>query len=566
MAIPQYTCEDYERDHTDRHLLHAVVAKWARERPDHTAIIEFETGRQFTYRQFDDATTLWALRLVELGYRPGDFLATMLPLTVEHVFLEYACFKIGVIHAPLDTRLKSDEVVRSLSLIRAKGFVMSGRTPAMDFTPVAEAVRSSCDYIEHLVQFGEDGSLAHGALPARTLMDVGLATRENAALVRQFEEFSRAIQPTDGAQVIYTTGSTGFPKPALLSHRNITSQNLCLAGGCGWFDIERMLVNLPPSHVGCQGEELMTTFFTGGTAVILNRFDAEKSLQAVQQYQVQSIGQIPSMFQMQWQLANFAQYDLATLRSAMFGGQQVTRPFVQRLCEMVPAVATGLGMTEMAGFVTYTGLTTDVDYLVNGVGWPMPITPLSIRRPMNPDGTAGDELPKGETGEICFTGPQVFIAYVGNPEAYHQTVSREGVCYTGDLGHVSERGLVLCGRSKLMIKPKGYCVHPAQVEQHFAELEADVGACGAVGQPHDLIGEAIVLFVAAKAGGQPSRSRLEEHAQRLTSYMRPTHYVLLETGGMPLNRVGKTDYQRLKQLAADEVDRLRALGKWDERA
>jgi acyl-CoA synthetase (AMP-forming)/AMP-acid ligase II len=268
------------------------------------------------------------------------------------------------------------------------------------------------------------------------------------------------------------------------------------------------------------------------------------------------------MFQVEWQLPDFAQYDLSSLRSAMFGGQQVTRPFVERLCQMLPAVATGLGMTEMAGFVTYTGLTNDVDYLVNGLGWPMPITPLTIRRPMNTDGTAGDELPNGETGEICFTGPQVFIAYVGNPDAYRQTVSKEGVCYTGDLGYISPRGLVLAGRSKLVIKCKGFQVHPAQVEQHFAELATEVATCAAVGQPHDLCGEAIVLFVAPKAGQQLSRSRLEEHAQRIASYMRPAHYVLLEAGGMPLNRVGKTDYQRLKQLAAAEVERLRSIGAW----
>jgi len=563
MPIPRYTWDDYQRDYADRHLIHAVVAKWARERPDRIAIIEFDSGRQFTYRQFDETTTLLALRLVELGYRPGDFLATMLPLTVEHVFLEYACFKIGVIHAPLDMRLKPDEVVRSLGLIRAKGFVLLGRTPAADFTPVADAVRSSCDYLEHLVQFADADSLAESAQQAQTMFVVDAATRDNASLLLQFEKFNAAVQPTDGAQVIYTTGSTGFPKPALLSHRNITSQNMCLAGGCGWFEIERMLVNLPPSHVGCQGEELMTTFFTGGTAVILSRFDAEKSLQAIERYKIQSMGQIPSMFQMQWQLPNFSQYDSSSLRSAMFGGQQVTRPFVQRLCEMFPAVATGLGMTEMAGFVTYTGLTNEVDYLVNGLGWPMPITPLSIRQPMKPEGSAGDELPNGETGEICFTGPQVFIDYVGNREAYRQTVSKEGVCYTGDLGYISDRGLVLCGRSKLVIKPKGYCVHPAQVEQHFAELEAEVAACAAVGQLHDLIGEAVVLFVAPKAGRELSRGRLDEHAQRIASYMRPSHYVLLETGGMPLNRVGKTDYQRLKQMAAAEVERLRSLGQWD---
>lgn len=563
MTIPQFTWQDYERDFADRHLLHAVVAKWARERPDHAAIIEFDTGREVTYQQFDDRTTALALRLIELGYRPGDYLATLLPLTVEHVFLEYACFKIGVIHAPLDMRLKADEVVRSMELIQARGLVLPGHTPAVDFTPIAEAVRTSCGYVEHLIQIEDAGHCIDGAIPATDLFEVGPATRDNPKLVRKYEETTARIVSTDGAQVIYTTGSTGFPKPALLSHRNITVQNLCLAGGSGWSDIRRILVNLPPSHVGCQGEELMTTFFIGRTAVILSRFDAEKSLQAIERYKVEWMGQIPSMFQMQWQLPNFAKYDLSSLRSGMFGGQQVTRPFVERLCATLPVVATGLGMTEMAGFVTYTGLTNDVDYLVNGVGLPMPITPLSIRKPMRPDGRAGDELPAGETGEICFTGPQVFIAYVGNPEAYRQTVSSDGYCYTGDLGYLNDRGLVLAGRSKLVIKPKGYQVHPAQVEQHFAQLETEVAACAAVGQPHDVFGEAIVLFVAPHANRELSRAQLEVHAKWIASYMRPAHYVILGSGGLPLNRVGKSDYARLKQMASDEVDRLRPLGQWD---
>lgn len=563
VTIPQFTWQDYERDFADRHLLHAVIAKWARERPGDLAIIEFDTGREVTYREFDDGTTSLAIRLIEWGYGPGDYLATLLPLTIEHIFLEYACFKIGVIHAPLDMRLKADEIVRSLDLIQAKGIVLPGRAPALDFTPIAEAVRSSCDYVEHLIQVGDADYCINGAIPAKVLFEVGPATRDNPNLVRQYEETTARIVPTDGAQVIYTTGSTGFPKPALLSHRNITVQNLCLAGGCGWFDTRRMLVNLPPSHVGCQGEELMTTFFSGGTAVILHRFDAEKSLQAIQRYKVESMGQIPSMFQMQWQLPNFTDYDLSSLRSGMFGGQQVTRPFLQQLCAMLPEVGTGLGMTEMAGFVTYTGLTRDIDYMVSGVGQPMPITPLSIRMPMKSDGTAGDELPAGETGEICFAGPQVFIAYVGNSEAYRQTVSSDGYCYTGDLGFVNDRGLVLTGRSKLVMKPKGFQVHPAQVEQHFAELHADVAACGAVGQPHKLLGEAIVLFVAPRAGQSVSRARLEGHALGIASYMRPSHYVLLEPGGLPLNRVGKCDYQRLKQMAAREVERLQSLGQWD---
>jgi acyl-CoA synthetase (AMP-forming)/AMP-acid ligase II len=247
----------------------------------------------------------------------------------------------------------------------------------------------------------------------------------------------------------------------------------------------------------------------------------------------------------------------------LFGGQQVTRQFVEQLVAMVPRAATGLGLTEMAGFVTYTPVTGDVDYLVESVGWPMPVTPLSIRQPMLPDGTAGDEVPEGQVGEICFSGPQVFSRYVNDAEAYRRTVTREGICYTGDLGSMSDRGLIFKGRSKLVIKPKGYQVHPAEIENHFAGLKDLVAACGAVGATHEVFSEGVVLFVERKPGASVTREQLEQHARGIASYMRPLHYVLLGQGGFPLNRVAKTDYVRLRELAQAEVEQLRAAGGWD---
>jgi acyl-CoA synthetase (AMP-forming)/AMP-acid ligase II len=251
------------------------------------------------------------------------------------------------------------------------------------------------------------------------------------------------------------------------------------------------------------------------------------------------------------------------VKKVLFGGQTVTRQFVEALANMVPRVGTGLGLSEMAGFVTYTGITTNVDDVVSNVGWWMPVTPLTIRKPMNPDGTAGEELPAGETGEICFSGPQVFIEYVNNPEAYAKTVTKEGICYTGDLGHISDQGLIFCGRAKLVIKPKGYQVFPGQIEDHFASLKEKVAACGAVGAPHDLFSEGIVLFVEVKKDARLTRDDLEAHARGIAAYMRPSHYVLLEPATFPLNRVAKPDYVKLGELARAEVEKLRAAGGWD---
>jgi len=569
-GVPQYTPEHYETWFADRHLVHGSLGKWSRETPGQIGLIECTTGRQFTYRELDDRTTALAFALVDMGFGPGDYLATLLPLLAGHILLEYACFKIGVIHAPLDLRLKESEVIRLINLIEPKGFAFLGRTAVADFRELGRAVMRQCPSVEHFWQFGPPDEtidraraantwMAHAESAARTALADGSTSRE----ADRYQQITHSIDLDRGAQVIFTTGSTGLPKPALLSHRNITCQNMCLAGGFGMSARTRMLVNLPPSHVGCQAEELMTTFFAGGTAVVLDVFDAHQSLNAISAWKINSMGQVPAMFQMQWQLLDYGQQDLTSLEMAIFGGQQVTRPFVEQLLHMVPRVGTGLGLTEMAGFVTYTGSTNRVDDLVDRVGWAMPITPLSIRRPMKADGTAGDTLPDGEVGEICFSGPQVFIDYVNDPDAYRRTVSRDGICYSGDLGCRTDQGLIFKGRSKLVIKPKGYQVHPAEIESHFAALEDQVACCGAVGAAHAVFSEAVVLFVEPKPGARVSREQLAAHARGIASFMRPLHYVLLPAGGLPLNRVSKTDYVRLAAWAREEVDRLRASGGWD---
>ncbi len=567
--LQKYTLEHYQLAFADRHLLHGAVVKWAHETPDSIALIEADTARQFTYRQFDVTSTRWAVELLKLGFRKGDFLGTLLPLTAEHVILEYSCFKIGLIHAPLDLRLKTPEIIRSLQLIQAKGFVFQGKTPQQDYTEIGRSVRESCPFVQRFIQFAKAEDALPNVILGSHLIEQAEALPMEGARVdvpewELYRQITQGIVPDDGAQVIYTTGSTGSPKPALLSHRNITAQNMCLMAGFGLYDKPRQLVNLPPSHVGCQAEQLMTTLFAGGTAVILHMFDAEKTLRAIQEYQVTVLGQVPAMFHMQWQLPTFHEYDLSSVQKALFGGQTVTSAFVQRLLEMVPVVGTGLGLSEMAGFVTYTGMTDQSGDVVQGVGWDMPITPVTIREPMREDGFAGARLPDGETGEICFDGPQVFVDYVNNREAYRRTVSKEGICYTGDLGYKSEKGLIFCGRSKLVIKPKGYQVHPAQIEEHFAQLRDLIANCAAVGAPHDIFVEAVVLFVEPRSGITLDRELLERHSHGIAAYMRPAHYIFVDVGQFPLNRVAKTDYVRLRMLAQTEVARLRTVGQWDK--
>jgi len=193
----------------------------------------------------------------------------------------------------------------------------------------------------------------------------------------------------------------------------------------------------------------------------------------------------------------------------------------------------------------------------------MPVYPVSIRREMRGDGFAGDELPAGETGHMCFRGPQTFLGYLNDPASTANTISKDGFLYTGDLGYKDANGLHLSGRAKWVIKPAGYQVFPVDVEAHICALADKVASCAVAGVDHAVLSEAIVAFVEKKHGAELSVPMLEKHARSLASYMRPRHYVLLESGGMPLNRAAKADYVRLAEMAKTEVGILRAKGKWD---
>ena len=559
MRVPQFILDDYERVFAGRHLLHDVVAKWAKAKPEALALLSAEGGRAVTWREFDRTTTALARELSRMGFVKGDFLVTLLPLTVDHVLLEYSCFKIGVIAAPLDLRLSSAEVMRALEILRPHGFVSLGVKAPFDLRPLWGAVQAQCTWIQHYIVMDSECAIA-GTRSYASIADSALraATEEDSAALD-------GISENDGALVIFTTGSTGSPKPALLSHRNITVQNMCISGAFfGGDSGARSLINLPPSHVGCQTELLMSTLFGGGTAVLLELFDAGRSLRAIAQHRVEILGQIPAMFNLEWMQKDYDRHDLSSLKFAAYGGNAVSRPFVERLAAMAPVIGSGLGLTEAAGFCTYVQASAeDHETILAGLGEAMPIYPCTIRQPMRADGHAGDELTPGEIGHICFRGPQTFLGYVNDPEATAKAISRDGFLYTGDLGYKDAAGLHLTGREKWVIKSMGYQIFPGDVEQHICALAEKVANCVVVGVAHEVVSEAVVAVVEKRPEVEVSRQELDRHARSLPSYMRPRHWIILEAGQMPLNRVVKPDYVRAQEMARQEIAALRERGEWD---
>ena len=567
MDLPRLTLDDYEKVFADRHLLHVVVARWATVGPDAPALVSAESGRTVTWSDFDRFTTALARELLRMGFVKGDFLVTLLPMSVDHVLLEYSCFKIGIIVAPLDLRLSSAEVIRALEILRPRGFVGLGVKAPFDFRELWRAVQAQCKWIEHFIALDSQVAISGTRNFAEIAEPAWQAARDRSAETDGDPTFSATSSVTedDGALVIFTTGSTGSPKPALLSHRNITAQNMCISG-CffGGDNGTRTLVNLPASHVGGQTEILMSTLFGGGTAVLLEVFDAGRSLRAIAQHRVEILGQIPAMFNLEWMLKDYDRHDLSSLEFAAYGGNAVSRPFVDRLSTMAPVIGTGLGLTEAAGFCTYIQVGgADREAILDGLGEAMPIYPCTIRQPMRADGDAGDELPSGEIGHVCFCGPQTFLGYVNDAAATAQAISRDGFLYTGDLGYNDSAGLHLTGRDKWVFKSLGYLVYPGDVEKHICSLTDKVANCVVVGVAHAIVSEAPVAVVEQKPNVELSRVELDRHARSLPSYMRPRHWIILDAGQMPLNRIVKPDHVRAQEMARQEIAELRARGEWD---
>ena len=574
MHVPQFTLDDYERDFADRHLLHGVAAKWAKARPEDPAIVSADGNRTVNWKEFDRLTTALARELLRLGFAKGDFLVTLLPLTVDHVLLEYSCFKIGVIVAPLDLRLSAAEVIRALEILRPRGFVSLGVKPSLDLRPLWRAVQEHCPWIQHSIVMDSEeaipGTQSYASIAERAGRTATDADRDTAEGSAALARIASSLTEDDGALVIFTTGSTGSPKPALLSHRNITVQNMCLCGAFFGGDRgTRTLINLPPSHVGGQTEAMMSTFFGGGTAVLLEVFDAGRSLGAIAQHRVEILGQIPAMFNLEWMLKDYDRHDLSSLKFAAYGGHAVSRAFVDQLAAMSPVIGTGLGLTEAAGWCTYVLASTadrgssDPETILAGLGVDMPIYPCTIRQPMREDGSAGDELPSGEIGHVCFRGPQTFLGYVNDPAATAKAISRDGFLYTGDLGFKNASGLHLTGREKWVIKSFGYQIFPGDVERHICMLTEKVANCVVVGVAHEVVSEAVVAVVEKRLGVELSRRELDRHARELPTYMRPRHWIILEAGQIPLNRIAKPDYVRAQEMARQEIAELRARGEWD---
>lgn len=555
-------------------LISDYIRKWAHLTPENDALIAAETGQRFSYREFDEITDQYAMALYDMGLCRGDIVITQFLAVPEFFFLVYGCIKAGIIISPLDIRLQPHEVVRDIQKVSAKAFICPGNTPLKAFDEMVAAVRTQCPSVEQILQwmpFGLPEEIAETSISfASVFGNSGLAAAsEKTSLQNRLAETQAALTKRDPALIIFTTGTTGDPKPALLCHENILINNMVATRGASLYGTNFRLLNvMPTSHVAGTSQGPMSAWFNGGSVVSMGMFAPDKAMEALAAYRCTFIGGVPTHFRMLWALPGYESYDRSSLRFALYGGSAVDTAFLEKLSAMSPLFGTAYGMTESGGFFSATPKGITVAEMAGQVGQFFPdLAPVTIREPMNADGTAGAELAKGEVGEICVEGGIVFSGYVNNPEATAQCVSKEGILYTGDMGSLRPMGayeaIVFSGRRKFVIKPKGYLVFPDEVAD-FLSLHPKLNQAQVVGVPHEIFTDGVFAFVQPKPGVTVTKEELTAYCKEMASYKRPLHFSFWpEEQQFPVNLVNKVNLLVLQEEAEKIVATLRENGGWD---
>ena len=540
------------------------VDRWAQEFPDNIAIIEHYSDEKVTWKEFASMTKIIAAKLLNLGFKKGDIIATSLTYLKEHAYLMYACARIGAMIAILDIRLKMTEIDRHFYNIKPKAYFSHGKTRFADFRPnlkmmVDKYGKKNGGTCELFVQFQKESDLlVNGA------MCFGDFMKNIQFDFNDLEKAQKIVGKRDPILILFTTGSTGYPKPALICSENILMQNVAEKVAWNVSEKDTMLVNLPPSHVGGSTIQFMEQVYCRGKSVLLPIYNPVHSLDAIQKYKVTFVGMIPALYSLMWRVPNYKNYDLSSLRFAIVTGQTVTKEFLKKLEDFCPNFGNAFGLTELGGVSTFCPIHASIDEVYRNTGFDSPICPISIRESMKEDGTVGDEKAPGEIGHLTFSGPQPFLGYLHDEENTKKTISKDGFCYTGDLGSFDESGLHFAARFKNIIKPKGYQVYPKEVEDFIhSHLRNKISVVGVVGAHHDIFNEGVIAFVEKIPNIELKSEEIEKFLPEIASYKRPLHIEIIEPNQMPLNRTNKVDYMVLRKRGMQLVEKLRSDGGWD---
>ncbi|GAA2236567.1 linear/branched/unsaturated fatty acid:CoA ligase LbuL [Kitasatospora cystarginea] len=499
--------------------------------PDREALVDVPSGRRWTYRELAADVDRLARGLRAHGVAKGDRVGIWALNCPEWVLVQYATARLGAVLVNVNPAYRSHELAYVLN--------QSGVSLL-----VAQSAYRGSDYRAMV-----DEAVTEGRCPAlRGTLWIGDPQWQR--LTGPAGDFP-ALHCDEPINIQYTSGTTGFPKGATLSHRNILNNAHSVGELLGYTEQDRICVPVPFYH--CFGMVIgnLAALSRGACVVIPSQgFDPAAALCAVAAERATSLYGVPTMFIAELGLPDFDSYDLSSLRTGLMGGSPCPVEVMKRVqSDMHMAeVAIVYGMTETSPVSTMTRRTDDLARRTETVGRAMPHVEVKVIDP-----ESGRTAPRGEAGELCTRGYSVMLGYWDEPERTAEAVDAEGWMHTGDLAVMREDGyLSVVGRIKDMIIRGGENVYPREIEE-FLHTHPAIADVQVVGVPDDRLGEEIFAFVVLR---DPAATLSTEDvtaycAGRLAHFKTPRHVRVVRT--FPMTVSGKVRKTELREMAAREL-------------
>ena len=508
--------------------LRRTVSTW----PDREAVVDVASGVRLTYAELDARIDDVARGLMARDIARNDRVGIWAPNCLEWFLVQYATARIGAILVNINPSYRTHELAFVLNHGGVKMLISAVSFKSSDYRGMIDEVRDGVGTLNDVVFIGDPSWDA--------LIDGGAAIDPSAVL-----ECSAVLAAGDAINIQYTSGTTGFPKGATLSHSNILNNGFFVGEVCGYSEQDRICVPVPFYH--CFGMVMGNLASTShGACVVIPApgFDPVLTLQAVQAEKCTSLYGVPTMFIAELGVPDFASYDLSTLRTGIMAGSPCPAEVMKRvISEMnMPEVTICYGMTETSPVSTQTRADDSLDRRVSTVGTVHPHVDVKVVDPLT-----DEQVDTGTPGELCTRGYSVMIGYWDEPEKTVE-VLRDGWMHTGDLAEMDAEGYVsIVGRIKDMVIRGGENIYPREIEE-FLYTHPDIVDAQVIGVPDDKYGEELMVWVQLKDGTTLDVPTLREFCTgRLAHYKIPRYVHVVDE--FPMTVTGKIRKVQMREEA-----------------
>ncbi len=506
-----------------------LLAATAARLPDATALIVRHQNIRWSYAELLARVDDLARGFVAAGLTPGERIGVWSPNCVEWVLVQFAAARAGLVLVNINPAYRAGEMARALEMVGCTALVLAQSFKSSDYIAMLGEVRHELPSLRHVFSIGEGQH--PGCRPLDEIMggaDVPLP---------------RDVRPDDPTNIQFTSGTTGLPKGATLSHRNIVNNGYMVGHRIGLSPADIVCIPVPLYH--CFGMVMgnLACVAHGATMCFPSEgFEPESALAAVEAERCTALYGVPTMFVAMLEHPGFDRFDLASLRTGIMAGSLCPISVMQAVLGRMNMreVTIAYGMTETSPVSFQSAMDDPLELRVATVGQVQPHLEAKVIGP------SGETLPLGEHGELCTRGYSVMLGYWGDPEKTDQVVDAEGWMHTGDLATIDGQGYArIVGRIKDMIIRGGENVYPREIEEHLLG-HPDIVDAQIFGVSDDRYGEEICAWVISRSGTLSETEVIAHCRGRIAHYKVPRYVRLVDA--FPLTVTGKVQKFQMREI------------------